>query len=188
QPGRARRQPRRHRHQGSLEAQLDALHRGEVDVLVGAQMIAKGHDFRRITLVAGLNVDAGLFASDHRAPERLFALLMQAAGRAGRDAGQSRQSEMWIQTWHPGHPPFHALKRYDYPTFAAQQLAEREAAAMPPFGHQAPPRADARTQQTAQAFLQMAADLAEDLPGRAEVTLYPPVPLTIQRVANVERA
>ena len=176
------------RHKGSLEAQLDALHSGEVDVLVGTQMIAKGHDFRRITLVAGLNVDAGLFASDHRAPERLFALLMQAAGRAGRDAGQSRQSEMWIQTWHPGHPLFHALKRYDYPTFAAQQLAEREAAAMPPFGHQALLRADARTQQTAQAFLQMAADLAEDLPGRAEVTLYPPVPLTIQRVANVERA
>ena len=176
------------RHKGSLEAQLDALHSGEVDVLVGTQMIAKGHDFRRITLVAGLNVDAGLFASDHRAPERLFALLMQAAGRAGRDAGQSQRSEMWIQTWHPGHPLFAALKRYDYPAFAAQQLAEREAAAMPPFGHQALLRADARTQEAAQAFLQGAADMAADLPGRDEVTLYPPVPLTIQRVANVERA
>eukprot|EP01036_Dinobryon_divergens_P047715 gene47715-63991_t len=71
---------------GSLELQLATMHSGEVDVLVGTQMIAKGHDFRRITLVAGINADAGLFASDYRAPERLFALLMQAGGRAGRDA------------------------------------------------------------------------------------------------------
>ncbi|MFN5404814.1 MAG: primosomal protein N', partial [Burkholderiales bacterium] len=81
---------------GSLEAQLAGVHSGEVDVLVGTQMIAKGHDFRRITLVAAINPDGALFSSDFRAPERLFALLMQAGGRAGRDAEQSASSEMWV--------------------------------------------------------------------------------------------
>ena len=173
---------------GSLEVQLAALHSGEVDVLVGTQMIAKGHDFRRITLVASVNADSALFASDHRAPERLFALLMQAAGRAGRDAGQSAASEMWVQTWYPQHPLFEHLKKYDFPAFAAEQLAERESAAMPPYGFQALLRADARTQAAAQAFLNAAAEQGAGLPGRDDITLYPAVPLTIQRVANVERA
>jgi primosomal protein N' (replication factor Y) len=173
---------------GSLEVQLAALHSGEVDVLVGTQMIAKGHDFRRITLVAGINADSALFASDYRAPERLFALLMQAAGRAGRDATQSGVSEMWIQTWYPQHPLFATLKKHDYPAFAAEQLTEREQAGMPPYGFQALLRADARTQQAAQAFLNIAAEQAAGLPHRDDITLYPAVPLTIQRVANVERA
>jgi len=173
---------------GSLEQQLAALHSGEVDVLVGTQMVAKGHDFRRITLVAGIQVDSGLFASDYRAPERLFALLMQAAGRAGRDASQSAGSEMWVQTWTPQHPLFTALKTHDYPTFAAAQLAERESAGMPPFGAQALLRADARSQSAAQAFLNLAAEQSAGLALRDAVTVYPAVPLTIQRVANVERA
>ena len=173
---------------GSLESQLAALHSGEVDVLVGTQMIAKGHDFRRITLVAGLNADSALFASDYRAPERLFALLMQAAGRAGRDAAQSSTSEMWVQTWYPQHPLFATLKRHDFPAFATEQLEEREAAGMPPYGAQALLRADAKTQAAAQAFLNIAADQALGLPHRDAVFLYPAVPLTIQRVANVERA
>jgi len=173
---------------GSLEQQLAALHSGEVDVLVGTQMVAKGHDFRRITLVAGIQVDSGLFASDYRAPERLFALLMQAAGRAGRDASQSAGSEMWVQTWTPQHPLFTALKTHDYPTFAAAQLAERESAGMPPFGAQALLRADASSQAAAQAFLNLAAEQSAGLALRDAVTVYPAVPLTIQRVANVERA
>ena len=173
---------------GSLEQQLAALHSGEVDVLVGTQMVAKGHDFRRITLVASVNADAALFASDYRAPERLFSLLMQAAGRAGRDAAQAGASEMWVQTWHPAHPLFASLRQYDFPGFAATQLADREAAGMPPFGAQALLRADARTQEAAQAFLNAAAEAAAGLPHRDEVTLYPAVPLQIQRVANVERA
>ena len=177
---------------GSLELQLATMHSGEVDVLVGTQMIAKGHDFRRITLVAAINADSGLFASDYRAPERLFALLMQAGGRAGRDASfvtaQGSASELWVQTWTPQHPLFAALRAHDFPAFAAQQLAERESAGMPPFGHQALLRADARTQQAAQAWLNAAAQAADGLPHRTDVTLYPAVPLTIQRVANVERA
>jgi len=173
---------------GSLEAQLAALHAGEVDVLVGTQMIAKGHDFRRITLVAAVQPDAALFAADHRAPERLFALLLQAGGRAGRDAAHSGTAELWVQTWVPEHPLFAHLRAHDFAGFAATELAEREAAGMPPFGHQALLRADARTQEAAQGFLNAAAAAAKDLPHREAVTLFPAVPLTIQRVANVERA
>ena len=180
------------KHKGELESQLARVHSGEVDVLVGTQMIAKGHDFRRITLVAAINADSALFSSDFRAPERLFSLLMQAAGRAGRDAGISAQSEMWVQTMHPTHPLFEALKRHDYPAFAAGQLKERAQAAMPPFSFQALVRAEARTQEVAQGFL-TAACVAVPLMAQADmiarhITLYPAVPMTIQRVANIERA
>jgi primosomal protein N' (replication factor Y) len=177
---------------GALAAQLAQVHAGDVDVLVGTQMIAKGHDFRRITLVAAINPDGALFSSDVRAPERLFALLMQAAGRAGRDAAVGGHSEMWLQTFHPQHPLFEALKRHDYAGFAAQQLQERQQAAMPPFSFQALVRAEARTQEAAQGFLDAARNAAAALPGAdqllADVTLFPAVPMTIQRIANVERA
>ena len=179
---------------GALETQLAQVHSGEVDVLIGTQMVAKGHDFRRITLVAAVQPDGALFSSDFRATERLFALLLQASGRAGRDAqyvaAQGSRSEMWLQTFHPEHAIVAALRQQDYPAFAAQQLQEREGAAMPPFAFQALVRADARTQAVAQGFLQAASDAARAhaLAGLEHVTLYPPVPLTIQRVANVERA
>ena len=177
---------------GALQQQLAQVHAGEVDVLVGTQMIAKGHDFRNITLVAAINPDGALFSSDFRAPERLFSLLMQAAGRAGRDASQGAASEMWIQTHHPQHPLYLALKKHDYAGFAAQQLKEREMAAMSPFGYSALVRAEARTQEAAQAFLtaasESAADLSDSVPGFERITLYPAVPMTIQRIANVERA
>ena len=181
---------------GSLEAQLAGVHSGEVDVLVGTQMIAKGHDFRRITLVAAINPDGALFSSDFRAPERLFALLMQAGGRAGRDAEQSASSEMWVQTFHPSHPLFEALKKHDYPAFAEQQLKERLEAGLPPSTFQALIRSDAREQSVAQAFLNHANAQLQSLEGLgtqdasalAEVSVYPAVPMSIQRVANVERA
>ena len=173
---------------GSLEVQLAQVHAGEVDVLVGTQMVTKGHDFRAITLVAALNADTALFSSDFRAPERLFSLLMQAAGRAGRDARQAAASEMWVQTWHPAHPLFSALRKHDYPAFAARQLAEREQATMPPFGFQALVRAEARTQEAAQAFLASVAEAGLALESAPQVTVYPPVPMAVQRVANVERA
>jgi primosomal protein N' (replication factor Y) (superfamily II helicase) len=176
------------RAKGALEEQLAQVHAGEVDVLVGTQMVTKGHDFRRITLVAAVNPDSALFSSDFRAPERLFSLLMQAAGRAGRDAAHAAASEMWVQTWNPEHPLFTALKRHDYPAFAEQQLKERQQAAMPPFAYQALLRAEARTQEVAQAFLQAAADESTALEGAGHVVVYAPVPMTVQRVANVERA
>ncbi len=180
------------RGRGVLEQQLAQVHRGEVDVLVGTQMIAKGHDFRRITLVAAINPDAALFSSDFRAPERLFSLLMQSAGRAGRDAAwlaaQGSTAEMWLQTFHPRHPMFAALRRHDFPAFAEKQLAERRAAGMPPFASQALLRADARTQAVAQSFLAAASAAGDTIEGADRVTRYPAVPLPIQRVADVERA
>jgi primosomal protein N' (replication factor Y) (superfamily II helicase) len=172
---------------GALESQLGAVHAGEVDVLVGTQMITKGHDFRRITLVAAVNPDTSLFSSDFRAPERLFALLMQAAGRAGRDAAQAERSEMWIQTWHPTHPLYAALRRHDFEAFAQGQLKERESAGLPPYAHLAVLRADASTAEAARAFLQAAAECAASLPGADTVMVYPPVPMGVARVANVER-
>ena len=184
------------KHKGALESQLAQVHSGEVDVLVGTQMIAKGHDFRRITLVAAINPDNALFSSDFRAPERLFALLMQAGGRAGRDASQSAQSEMWVQTFHPKHDVFAALKTHDYPAFAASQLMEREQAGLPPWSFQALLRADARSQEVAQSFLNAASHALQAQAAQyptldallAQVSLYPAVPMSIQRVANVERA
>jgi primosomal protein N' (replication factor Y) len=175
------------RAKGALQARLTAVHAGEVDVLVGTQMIAKGHDFRGVTLVAAVNPDAALFASDFRAAERLFALLMQAAGRAGRDAAQAARSEMWVQTWHPRHPLYAALKAHDFDAFARGQLQERRAAGLPPFASLALLRAEARSAEAAAAFLREAAQLAAQQPGHEQVRLYPPVPPPVSRVANVER-
>ena len=170
---------------GSLQQQLAEVHAGEVDVLVGTQMLAKGHDFRRVTLVAAVNADGALFSSDFRAPERLFALLMQAAGRAGRDAAQAARSEMWVQTWHPTHPIYAALRQHDYEAFAATQLEERKAAGLPPFASLALLRAEARTAEAASGFLQEAATLIDA--EQAGVTIYPPVPPFVAKLADVER-
>jgi primosomal protein N' (replication factor Y) len=175
------------RTKGSLETQLGAVHAGDVDVLVGTQMVTKGHDFRRVTLVAAVNPDASLFSSDFRAPERLFALLLQAGGRAGRDAAHAARSELWVQTWHPQHALYAALKRHDFEAFAASQLEERAAAGLPPYSSLALLRADARTPEAAREFLQAAAELAATLPGSDAVMLYPPVPPAVARVADVER-
>ncbi|HYR24822.1 MAG TPA: primosomal protein N', partial [Aquabacterium sp.] len=176
------------KHKGALEERLADVHAGEVDVLVGTQMVAKGHDFRRITLVAAVNPDAALFASDFRAAERQFALLLQAAGRAGRDAEVAGHSEMWVQTWHPTHPLYQALRRYDYADFAAQQLKEREMAGLPPYAFLAMLRAEGKTQEAAQGFLEAAAQTLQAQAEAAGVMLYPAVPTPVQRVANVERA
>lgn len=175
------------RAKGALESQLNAVHAGEVDVLVGTQMITKGHDFRRITLVAAVNPDGSLFSSDFRAPERLFSLLMQAAGRAGRDALQAGRSEMWIQTANARHPLFAALRKHDFEAFARAQLEERESACLPPFSHLALVRAEARNAEAAHYFLQTASASGALLPQAARVTLYPPVPPAVARVADVDR-
>jgi primosomal protein N' (replication factor Y) len=172
------------RQTGSLAQQLQAVHDGDVDVLVGTQMLAKGHDFRRVTLVVAINPDGALFSSDFRAPERLFALLMQAAGRAGRDAARADSSEMWLQTWHPNHALYAALKAHDYEAFAASQLLDRQGAGLPPFASLALLRADARQADLATAFLQEAADLAR---AYEQVTVYPVVPPHLAKLADVER-
>ncbi len=172
---------------GALESQLGAVHDGEVDVLVGTQMVAKGHDFRRVTLVAAINPDGALFNSDFRAAERLFALLMQAGGRAGRDAEQAVRSEMWIQTATPRHALYQALARHDFDSFASSQLDERRRAGLPPFSSLALVRAEARDAAVASAFLQAASEVAGADPASATVSVYPPVPPAITRVAGIER-
>lgn len=175
------------RAKGTLESQLAAVHEGAVDVLVGTQMVTKGHDFRRVTLVAAVNPDSALFAADFRAPERLFALLMQAGGRAGRDADIARGSEMWVQTWNPGHALFEALKKHDFAAFAATQLAERASAGLPPYAHLALLRAEAKTEDVAEGFLRAARELAKAYPESVDVMFYAPVPPSVAKVAGFER-
>ncbi len=180
------------RKKGALEAQLAQVHAGDIDVIVGTQMVTKGHDFRRVTLVAALNPDGVLFNTDFRAPERLFALLMQAGGRAGRDALMAEHSELWVQTHVPQHSLFAALAKHDYASFAKTQLHERLQTAMPPFSRQALLRAEARSQEQAQAFLQLqrqrALEILADMAQGDSVTVYVPVPMSLQKIANVERA
>lgn len=166
------------------EVLLARIHGGDADVLVGTQMLAKGHDFPKLTLVGAIGADAALVAADWRAPERLFAQLMQVAGRAGRAA---LPGEVLIQTEQPGHPLFAALARHDYPAFAAQQLAERAQAGFPPYAHQAMLRAEAPQMADAIAFL-ATARAWPDAASYAGVTLYDPVPMRLARRANFERA
>ena len=164
---------------------LQAVHAGDVDILIGTQMITKGHDFRRVSLVVVLNADGQLVAADFRAPERLFATLMQVAGRAGR-AGQD--ARVLIQTRYPGHSLFTALMRADYAGFAQTQLDERQAAAMPPFVHQALITCAAREMPAAIEFLADCARLCADHVGARPVQVYDPVPMPLARLASESRA
>ncbi len=173
------------RRKGALQAQLDQVHAGEADILVGTQMLSKGHDFPNVTLVAVLNADQGLYGSDFRAPEHLFQQIMQVAGRAGR---AERAGEVYIQTYHPEHPLFAALCAHDYAGFADYALAERSQAAYPPFAHLALLRAEAVQPQAALQFLTKARALAESLADAAQVALTDPVPASMERRAGRYRA
>lgn len=177
------------RRKGSAQALFDEVHAGAIDILVGTQMVAKGHDFRNVTLVGVINADAALFSHDFRAAERLFAQLMQVSGRAGRAARQHGPGEVLIQTRYATHPLYGALMRHDYTGFAQDLLIERQNAQLPPFSYQALLRAEARSLADALAFLAMARELAqrEDM-ADPRVALYDAVPMTMVRVANVERA
>ena len=170
------------RRKNSLPEMLEKVHAQEVDILVGTQMLAKGHDFPKLTLVGILNADSGLYSADFRASERLFAQLLQVAGRAGR---ASSDGEVLIQTAFPDHPLFAALKHGDYAAFAQTLLSEREQAGLPPYAYQAMLRAEASHLEAALKFLRRAASLAQ--PGAA-VTLYDPVPALMPRRAAMERA
>ncbi|TKC83644.1 primosomal protein N' [Trinickia terrae] len=173
------------RRKGSAQALFSDVHAGEVDILVGTQMIAKGHDFQRVSLVGVLNADTALFSHDFRASERLFAQLMQVSGRAGR-AGLP--GEVLVQTRYPRHALYHALGRHDYVGFANSTLAERRDARLPPFVYQALLRAEGRTLDAALAFLQQAAAALAGIAAAERVTVYDAVPMTIVKVANVHRA
>src|SRR3990170_820480 len=170
------------RRRAELPRTLEAIRRGEADILVGTQLLAKGHDFPGLTLVGVLNADAALLSTDYRAPERLFAVLEQVAGRAGR---RERPGEVLIQTRYPHHPLFKALERHDFRGFAESQLAHRKAAGFPPFVFEAALRAEAPKLEQAIDFLKDAARLVEP---PDEVRVFDPVPHILTRRADFDRA
>ena len=156
----------------------------EIDILVGTQRLAKGHDFARLNLVIVLNADGSLYSADFRAPERLFAELMQVSGRAGR---ADKPGKVLIQTQLPEHPVFAAVKAQDYAVFAENELNERQMFAMPPFGFQTAVRADAPRVADAMEFLNAAKEtLAPLLP--ESVSQFGAAPMLMVRLAERERA
>ena len=156
----------------------------EIDILVGTQMLAKGHDFARLNLVIVLNADGNLYSADFRAPERLFAELMQVSGRAGR---ADKPGKVLIQTQLPEHPVFAAVKAQDYAVFAENELNERQMFSMPPFGFQTAVRADAPRVADAMEFLNAAKEtLAPLLP--ESVSQFGAAPMLMVRLAERERA
>ena len=156
----------------------------EIDILVGTQMLAKGHDFARLNLVIVLNADGSLYSADFRAPERLFAELMQVSGRAGR---ADKPGKVLIQTQLPEHPVFAAVKAQSYAVFAENELNERQMFSMPPFGFQTAVRADAPRVADAMEFLNAAKEtLAPLLP--ESVSQFGAAPMLMVRLAERERA
>ena len=168
----------------AFAAVRDQVQARTLDVLVGTQMLAKGHDFPRITLVCVLGADNALYSADFRATERLAALLMQVAGRAGR-AGLA--GEVVVQTDFPDHPVYAALAAHDYGRYADALLAERRAAQLPPFVHAALLAAEAHRRADVDAFMRRAHESALRTAGAA-VTVYAPVPALLARRAGYERA
>jgi primosomal protein N' (replication factor Y) len=170
------------RRRGELARTLDGLRRGEGDILVGTQLLAKGHDFPQLTFVAVLNADAALLSTDYRSAERLYSVLAQVAGRAGR---RRERGEVMIQTRYPSHPLYQALVEHDFARFAQSQLDERRAAGFPPFISEAALRAEATELAQAMAFLREARALVEPPAG---VNVFDPVPNIVTRRAGWERA
>lgn len=165
----------------ALEAQIRSQ---DVDILVGTQMLAKGHDFPALTRVGVVGADAGLFAADWRAPERLFAQLMQVAGRAGR---ADRPGRVIVQTEHPDHALYQCLLRHDVPAFLDLELTERQRAGFPPYAAQAIVRAEAKYLDTVLTFLQGIRELVP-MTEHPDVFIYDPVPMRMVRLAGRERA
>lgn len=171
------------RHKDAWNEIYQKVHAGEVDILVGTQMLAKGHDFGSLSLVVILNADAALYSADFRASERMFAQLMQVSGRAGRDqlAGQ-----VLLQTQWPDHPLYQALVAQDYDAYANQLLLERQQAGFPPACFQALLRAEAPQLEEAMAWLRQIRQFLEQEAG--QVSLCGPAPALMMRLARRERA
>ncbi len=174
------------RRKGAFAAIRDRVHEGDVDILVGTQMLAKGHDFPRLTLVGILGADNALYSGDFRATERLAALLFQVSGRAGR---ADLPGSVIVQTDFPTHPLARALSAHDYGSFAEELLAERRAAMLPPFAHLALLVAEAPSRDAVDAFLAAASEAgrAAAHAASAAVEVFPPVPASLPRRAGLER-
>ncbi|MBK6980297.1 MAG: primosomal protein N' [Betaproteobacteria bacterium] len=168
---------------GALADVLALVRDERLDILVGTQMLAKGHDYPRLTLVGVVDSDCALYSVDFRASERLFSLLTQVAGRAGR---AREPGEVLIQTDFPAHPLYAAVAAHDYAAFADASLEERRLARFPPFAHLAMLRAESKHAGEALAFLRAAARLAQGLDGKVEI--FDPVPAPLERKAGFERA
>lgn len=166
---------------GELNAILSSVTSGAVDILIGTQMLTKGHDFPNVTLVGVLNADQGLFGTDFRAPERLAQTIVQVAGRAGRG---TLAGEVLIQTHFPHHPLLQCLLEQGYPAFAELALAERNAAGWPPFGRLVLLRADSHRREDAENFLVAAAESARSSAQANQVTVLGPAPATMERRAG----
>jgi len=152
-------------------------------ILVGTQMLAKGHDLPNLTLVAVVGIDEGLFSADFRAGEKLAQLLVQVAGRAGR---ATRPGTVWLQTHHPGHPLLQTLVAGGYPAFADGELAQREAAGFPPFAHLALLRAEAQHAEPPQRFLRRAQEALRAVAPTLDI--HGPLPAPMPRRAGYQRA
>ncbi|WP_374337202.1 primosomal protein N' [Leeia sp.] len=173
------------RRKGSWQAAQQQIVAGEADILIGTQMLAKGHDFPNLTLVAVVGADGSLYSADFRASERLFAQLVQVAGRAGR---ADKPGRVLVQTAFPDHPLYVALTQHDYPAFATQLLAERAQCLFPPLAYQAILRAEARTLEQALQWLQQARQLMLPEQAADTVEVFEPVPALMLRVNGRERA
>jgi primosomal protein N' (replication factor Y) len=172
------------RTRGQWESLLARIAAGDADILVGTQMMAKGHDFPNLTLVGVVGADASLHAADFRAPERLFQQLMQVGGRAGR---AHLAGEVLVQTEYPDHPLYRCLVHHDFDAFAASALDERRQAGFPPFTYQAMLRADAPALDDAMAFLAHAKRLAQESAPEG-LRVFDAVPMRLTRLARRERA
>jgi len=161
---------------------LDKVHRQEIDILVGTQMLAKGHDFPNLTLVGVIDADSALHSPDFRASERLFAQLMQVAGRAGR---ADKTGQVIIQTQFPGHVLFNALRRQDYASYANALLHERQQMQFPPYIFMALLRAEANDFNLVHQFLSYAFKVARDL--NTKVVVYDPIRPQMERLKGMER-
>ena len=161
---------------------LTAVNSNEVDILIGTQMLAKGHDFPNLTLVGVIDTDSALFSPDFRAAERLFAQLMQVSGRAGR---AEKAGEVLIQTAFPSHHLFNALRSQDYSVYAKTLLQEREMAQFPPFCFLALLRAEASNYRDVEAFLNFAFELARSL--SQQVLTYDPMRAQMEKLKGMER-
>lgn len=166
----------------SMRGRIEAR---EIDILVGTQILAKGHDFPNLSLVGVINADSQLYSTDFRAPERLYALLTQVAGRAGRG---NVQGDVLIQTDFPNHPLYAALSEQNFAHFADTQLKERHATGFPPFQYQALLRAEAPKLEVAIQWLTRAAALGRNIDCGDAVTIYDPVVAGMMRLAGRERA
>lgn len=167
------------RNKGTWNAMRKQIQDEAVDILVGTQMLAKGHDFHNLTLVCVLNPDGALYSGDFRASEKLFAQLAQVAGRAGRG---DKPGEVLVQTSFPQHPLFSALRAHDYDAWAATLLAEREQAGFPPFVYQALLRAEGKAEAEVYAYMHQARHAAAEL--QMDVEIYGVVPAAMPRRAN----